>query len=359
MKIFLQLILSKSVMKDLTVMLSACGAQFAPGMVNCLKDNGERNIRVVGIDMHYDKTLESLYDAIYEVPRATDEHYIDRILEICRLEKVDVVLPFMSAELLPLLDRIEDFNQAGVKVAVGDRHSIEITTNKYSFYAFLKEQGLKVPKFALVSKASELKEACEAVGYPNHPVCVKATELSGSRGIRMIDPSKSSFDILFGEKPNSFFTTFEDLQATLNEHPTMPEMMAMEYLPGEEGSVDLIADHGEIVYMAYRESNVNLASIPQEATLSYNEEAYQIARDVVKSLGLHGSADLDFKYDKDGHPVLMEINPRIAATMQIFKEGGLNLPYLRIKQLLGEELPSIEVKYGVKMKRRYLEMFAC
>ena len=40
LKIFLQLILSKSVMKDLTVMLSACGAQFAPGMVNCLKDNG-------------------------------------------------------------------------------------------------------------------------------------------------------------------------------------------------------------------------------------------------------------------------------------------------------------------------------
>ena len=54
----------------------------------------------------------------------------------------------------------------------------------------------------------------------------------------------------------------------------------------------------------------------------------------------------------------MEITPRRAATMQIFKEGGLNLPYLRIKQLLGEELPQIDILYGVKMKRRYLEMFA-
>ena len=54
----------------------------------------------------------------------------------------------------------------------------------------------------------------------------------------------------------------------------------------------------------------------------------------------------------------MEINPRIAATMQIFKEGGLNLPYLRIKMLLGEELPKVEIKYGVKMRRRYLEMFS-
>ena len=139
----------------------------------------------------------------------------------------------------------------------------------------------------------------------------------------------------------------------------MPEMMAMEYLPGEEGSVDLIADNGNIIYMAYRESNVNLASIPQEATLSDNEEAYQIAREVVRSLGLTGSADLDFKYDRDGHPVLMEINPRIAATMQIFKVGGLNLPYLRIKQLFGEELPKVGINYGIKMKRRFLEMFAC
>ena len=135
--------------------------------------------------------------------------------------------------------------------------------------------------------------------------------------------------------------------------------MSIEYLPVEECSVDLIAYNGNIVYMSYRDSNVNLASIPQEATLSNNEEAYQIACDVIKSLGLTGSADLDFKYDRDGHPVLMEINPRIAATMQIFKEGGLNLPYLRIKQLLGEDLPKVEVKYGIKMKRRFLEMFAC
>ena len=52
------------------------------------------------------------------------------------------------------------------------------------------------------------------------------------------------------------------------------------------------------------------------------------------------------------------VDSRIAATMKIFAEGGMNLPYLRIKQLLGEDLPSVELKYGVKMKRRYLEMFS-
>jgi len=344
-------------MKDLTVLLTACGVQFIPGLVNCLRENGERKIRLIGTDMHDDKTLYSLFDKLYVVPAAKDETYADVLLDICKKENVDVLLPFMSAELIPLLDRKSDFEALGVKVSVSDRRSVEITNNKLKFYEFLKEQGLRVPKFHAVRNADELKTACEFVGYPEQAVCVKATELSGSRGIRIIDPTKSRYDILFGQKPNSFYTTFEELQETLRERPVMPEMMAMECLPGEEGSVDLLADHGEILYMAYRESNVNLASIPQEATLAYNEEAYQIAREVVAALGLDGNADLDFKYDKDGHPVLMEINPRIAATMQIFKEGGMNLPYLRIKQLLGEELPEVEIQYGLKMKRRYQEMF--
>lgn len=134
----------------------------------------------------------------------------------------------------------------------------------------------------------------------------------------------------------------------------MPEMMAMEYLPGMEESVDLIAENGKILYMAYRESTVNLHSIPQAGELKENMGAYEIAEKVIAALGLSGNADLDFKNDAEGHPVLMEINPWIAATMKIFKEGGLNLPYLRIKQLLGEELPEVMINYGIKMKRRYL-----
>ena len=344
-------------LRDLTVLVSACGAQFMPGLADCLKQNGERNIRIIGTDMQIDETVLQMVDKLYQVPRASDPDYVDCLLEVCKKEKVDVVMPFMSAELIPLIDRKQEFEDIGVKVSVSDRNSVEIANNKYRFYVFLKEQGLAVPKFARIGSASDLVPACEACGYPGNAVCIKATELSGSRGIRIIKPGVSRFDLLFGEKPNSFFTTMEELQMTLNERDTMPEMMAMEYLPGEEGSVDLIAENGRILYMAYRESNVNLHSIPQAATLTENKEAYEIAEKVIGALGLTGNADLDFKYDADGHPVLMEINPRIAATMQIFKVGGLNLPYLRIKQLLGEPLPDVEIKYGIKMKRRYLEMF--
>ena len=60
---------------------------------------------------------------------------------------------------------------------------------------------------------------------------------------------------------------------------------------------------------------------------------------------------------KDVTTRLLEINPRIDATVSIFAAGGLNLPYLQIKHLLGETLPDINVQYGTRLKRRYSEMF--
>ena len=169
---------------DLTVLVSACGAQFMPGLVNCLKNNGERNIRIIGTDMGNDDTVYQMVDECYKVPRATDPTYIDVVLDICKKEKVDIVMPFMSAELLPLIDRKEDFEKIGAKVSVSDRKSVEITNNKYEFYAFLKENGLPVPKFAHIRKSEELIKACEECGYPENAVCVKATELSGLHLVR-------------------------------------------------------------------------------------------------------------------------------------------------------------------------------
>ena len=266
-------------------------------------------------------------------------------------------MPVMSAELPALAKNKDRFKEIGTIVSVSDLNSILITNNKYNLYSFMKENGMRVPRFCRINNADQLKEAFKAVGYPDIPVCIKATESSGSRGVRIVDPSKSRFDILFGEKPNSFYIAYEELDTILHEKDNMPEMLVMEALPGAEFSIDLVADHGKILYMAARQSNSITASIPMEATLFHDEEGYQIAKDVIEKLHSDGNADLDFKYDRDGKPVLMEINPRLAATMRVFKEGGMNLPYLRIKQLLGEKLPDCKIVTGIKMKRRYAEMY--
>ena len=105
--------------------------------------------------------------------------------------------------------------------------------------------------------------------------------------------------------------------------------------------LDILAENGKILYMVGRERGNVLASIPQDSVLKFIPEAYKTCEKVVQLLKLDGNADFDFRFDEKGYPVLMELNPRLAATLSVIAAGVVNLPYLRIKQMLGEELPDI------------------
>ena len=338
--------------------MTAAGSPSMPALASCFRNINERHIRIIGTDMKMDPTIEQFVDKCYFAPAAVDPTYIDRLLEICKKEQVDVLMPGISDELLPLCNRKSEFEEIGTKVSVSNAYSIEVCTNKRKFYDFLAESGIKTPAYRKVTTLEDFDTAVRELGYPSRKVCLKAVVSSGSRGVRIIDASRSRADILFGEKPNSLFTTYEDLRSILAEVDSFPEIMAMEYIPGREYSVDLVADNGKVLYICGRNSDVVNASIPMEGSLSKDEEAYALCERIVKLLELDGNADFDFKYDSEGHAVLMEINPRQAATMAVFRAGGINLLYLRVKQLLGEELPECDIKYGTRFKRRYGELYS-
>lgn len=344
-------------MRDLKVILTAAGSPSSPGLISCLKNNGERKISVIGVDMKADATIHQMADKVYLVPAASDPGYVDALLDVCKKEQVDVLIPGISQELPKLQARRQEFEAVGTKVSVSDGEGLLIANDKIKLYQYMKAHGYKIPQFSVATSFEEFEAACKEIGFPQKAICVKMRDGSGSRGIRIIDPKKSRYDIFAGEKPNSFFTTYEDMVSILKEAETFPDLLVMDYLPGMEYSVDLLAEGGQTKYIVGRESNIISASIPQEATLAYNEEAYEISKQIVQDLKLDGNIDLDFKFDADGHPQLMEINPRLAATLSVIAAGGVNLLYLRVKQLLGEDLPDVQVNYGVKLKRRYHELF--
>ena len=65
---------------------------------------------------------------------------------------------------------------------------------------------------------------------------------------------------------------------------------------------------------------------------------------------------LNIKERSDGTPIIMECNPRITAGIPVFYYAGVNLPYLCVKKILGEELPKSNTEYGLVVKRRWQEM---
>ena len=111
-------------MKDITVLITAAGNVFMPGTTACFRNNGERNIRLIGADMNDDKTMLEMVDTYYPVPRGDDPKYVDIILDICKKEKVDIVMPIMSVELESLTRNKEKLREIGTIVSDSDIESL-------------------------------------------------------------------------------------------------------------------------------------------------------------------------------------------------------------------------------------------
>lgn len=344
-------------LRDITILQSACGSPSSPGGINAVKKNGERNIRVVGVDMSSDPSIQYYVDAFYQVPAASDPHYIDIILDICRREHVDIYFPNISAEVAVAVARKAEFEAIGTIVSTSNMRSVEVANNKLHTYQMLEKAGIPVPKYYAVHTVEDFVEGCKYMGYPEKPVCLKIVNGSGSRGVRIIDAKKSRYEIFAYEKPNSFYTSYEDMLAILKSAPKLEEMMLVEFMHGPEFTVDLLADKGKVLYEVGRENVVSLMSIAQESVIKYDELAYKVAADVVKLLEMDGNVGFDFMRNEKEEAVLMDINPRVTATVSVIAASGVNLRYLRIKQLLGEPLPDCKPVYGTRLKRRYGEIY--
>ena len=340
-------------MRDVTVLITACGNVYMPGTTASIKNNGERNIRLIGADMNRDDTILQMVDTYYTVPRGDAPEYADAILDICIKEQVDVVIPIMSVELETLARNADRFAEAGVTLSVSGLESLKIANNKLALFEFMKENNLPAPRFCAVKSVEDVDRAVEEIGVP---VVFKTTEGSGSRGMRIIDPSKSRFDILFHEKPTSAYVTLKDFKETLLEGD-MPQMLAMEYLPGHKYSVDLLCENGKVFYSLCRRGLNVQTSIILDGIVEDKPEITRLCSLVAEKLKLTGNIGFDVKERADGTPVIMECNPRATAGVSEFTASGVNLLYLNIKRCLGEPIPELTPKYGVIMKRRYQEMY--
>ncbi|RLG34479.1 hypothetical protein DRN97_02360, partial [Methanosarcinales archaeon] len=80
-------------MDNITVLITGAGAPGAPGIIKSLRMVTERDIRIIGVDMVSESSGFAMVDKWYIGKKAESKNFIPRILEICRKEDVDVVIP--------------------------------------------------------------------------------------------------------------------------------------------------------------------------------------------------------------------------------------------------------------------------
>ena len=155
-------------MKPVTVLVSASGAPGTAALLRALRENGERDVRLVGTDMSERSVGRHLCDAFHLVPPGSDPGFADTILDVVAREGVDVVLPQSSFDLQGLAEHRQRFS---VPVLVSSPETIRRSNDKAETYALLHQLGLPAPGFRRGHGAYEVEVAARDLGYPDRAVC--------------------------------------------------------------------------------------------------------------------------------------------------------------------------------------------
>src|SRR6516165_2355911 len=115
-----------------TILVTACGAPGAARLLRALRENGERDVRLVGVDMSERSIGRHLCDAFHLVPPGSDPGYADAVLELVERERADVVLPQSSFDLPGLAAARERFP---VPVLVSGLDAVLRSNDKAETYA--------------------------------------------------------------------------------------------------------------------------------------------------------------------------------------------------------------------------------
>ena len=339
-------------MNDLRVLVTGAGAIVAPSIIKNYKVVKERNIYVVGVDIK--PTISNKYiDKYYQYKRPTDNDYISTLLDICKMENIDFIIPLVDEELLILSENRDVFKDNNIIVCVNDPSKIELSQNKHDLYKYLEKENIDVPKCVKFNSIGELLEGFKLLGYPNNTLCYKPVISSGSRGFKIIKDDINYEEYLFRQKPDSKFINYDFLIDSMKKCSYIPEMMLMEYVDGDLYNVNVLANNGEVLYsVAGRVIDFALGNT-LKCKIENNNEVLSYCKKVTKLLRLDGNVGFEVAYDKNGILKLIEINIRVQGQIYSSTLAGVNFPYLELKYKLGEELPNLDVQ-EITMSR-YLE----
>jgi carbamoyl-phosphate synthase large subunit len=312
-------------MKEITVLLTASGAPGTAALVRALRENGERDLRVVGTDMAELSIGRHLCDAFHTTPAGTDSGFADALIEICARERVDAVIPQSSYELHALAEAKERFGETQVLVSSPD--AVSRSNDKAETYAFLDDIDVRGPKWRRARGGGETAEAARELGYPDKDVAFKPLVSSGSRGFRIVSASADRHRQLFENRPGvAEAVRLEELVDLLGDDRS--EVLVMELATGPERTIDGIASGGRIVLGHPKTREAMRAGLAMYFQTLDDPALMETTAKIAAELSLEHFFNIQLVGD-----AVIEINPRIST---IVYQDDLNLPYLGVKHALGE-----------------------
>jgi biotin carboxylase len=286
-----------------------------------------------------------LVDKRYYVPRADrdwhagiiqtanterEEAYVQRVLEICRLEGIDTIFPSYDPLVYVFSKNRHRFRD--IVIPVPDYEQLLIPLDKYRTIQAAQKAGFPCPRTYVPENASDLDSI---IGVLDPPWVLKRRFTAAGEGMAFLtDPAQLREEI-----------------AKIQDPRAMP--MIQEYIPGpERQNFYLVADRSSeikallcprVVRYASRLYSDNSGSV--ESAVSH--PLVPLVEKLVHEIGWRGALTLQTKVDiRDGMPKLIEMNPRLGLRTWYRTELGCNEPLMCLRIAGGEDVPAADYPIG-------------
>ncbi len=334
--------------KNIRLLLTCCLGYYMKETIACFKSSQEYHVTIIGLDMNPMPYNINDIDVFYQVPASASPGYFDIVMDIARRERVDIVMPLHSKELIPFAQHRDLFEAEGMLLAVPPLEGLVIANDKIRSFEYMKNMGLPVPQ-TLVTRSPE--EAIAFVkAHQDMTFVTKFADSCGARGFHVISETPvSNVAPEITVKP-------EDLGRVMDGET---EILLQTYLPGTEYTVDMVLQNGKCVAVYTKECTVMEHGVIRQATIVDREDVSQLCIRFAESLGLCGNIGFDLKCDAQGKPMIIDVNPRITATVALGRYGGLNLPLMGLDCLLGKPQPEQRqtARTGIRILRQIADFY--
>ncbi len=261
----------------------------------------------------------AIYDADKAaiVPRIDDPKYIDKILDICKKEKINGVFSLIDPELSLLAKNADRFTAIGTTPIVPSYELCETSLDKYKMYEMLIKLGIPTAKCYL---SIEDFENARSEGDIDFPVFVKPRRGSASININKVE----SMEML-----TALFHDYDDL-------------MIQEYMRGQEYGADVYIDLiSEKCTSIFLKKKIKMRAGETDKSVSViDENIFKQIIYFVETIGYIGIVDIDLFHDEENDIwYLSEVNPRFGGGYPHAYECGVNVPRQIIRNLKGDENP--------------------
>ena len=228
------------------------------------------------------------------------------------------VLIASSDATIALLRAHRERLERRVRLALADEPALAIAVDKEQTLEVARCLGFRVPREVVVREVGEVPEALREIGLPAVVKPCESWLWNGREGLRLT--------------AELVRTPGEACHAAAAVTRFGSAALFQEFLTGRREAVSFLYADGE-VYARFaqwaRRTHPPLGGISVvRQSIAVPQDIGCQAEALVREIDLEGYSEIEFRRDAAGVPYLMEINPRLSASVEVAVRAGVDFPSL-------------------------------